>query len=168
MAQTQCGTRYYMAPEIYLGQNYTYKADLWSVGVIIFRLVTGMVFFSRLFLSRLGKTLFSQPPTYTVLSDANHTFFDEQQYAQTMSKDLRSLLSELLQKNPNERISFEEFSMHPFLNEKDDNYVDTELEGSESKITSPKLCKSKTLPRKSSRKSTENPRSPRIRGPIGM
>jgi serine/threonine-protein kinase ULK/ATG1 len=41
MAKTQCGTRYYMAPEIYLNQEYTYKADLWSVGVIIFRVITG-------------------------------------------------------------------------------------------------------------------------------
>ena len=32
------GTDFYMAPEILKGEEYNYKADLWSIGIIIYRL----------------------------------------------------------------------------------------------------------------------------------
>uniref|UniRef100_A0A453J650 Protein kinase domain-containing protein n=1 Tax=Aegilops tauschii subsp. strangulata TaxID=200361 RepID=A0A453J650_AEGTS len=41
LAATFCGSPYYMAPEIWRGDKYDAKADLWSVGVILFQLVTG-------------------------------------------------------------------------------------------------------------------------------
>lgn len=37
-----------MAPEIMNGMPYTYKADIWSLGVIIFIIITGVFpFFAR-------------------------------------------------------------------------------------------------------------------------
>ena len=38
---TYCGTPLNMAPEIMNRLPYTYKADIWSIGVIIFSLQTG-------------------------------------------------------------------------------------------------------------------------------
>jgi hypothetical protein len=38
---TFCGTPLNMAPEIMSNKPYTYKADIWSIGVIIFLILTG-------------------------------------------------------------------------------------------------------------------------------
>jgi serine/threonine protein kinase len=38
---TYCGTPLNMAPEIMGGRPYTYKADIWSIGVLIFLMLTG-------------------------------------------------------------------------------------------------------------------------------
>jgi serine/threonine protein kinase len=42
LADTLCGSPLYMAPEILQAQRYGAKADLWSVGVILFELVAGV------------------------------------------------------------------------------------------------------------------------------
>lgn len=41
--RTVCGTGGYMAPEVRSGHGYSDKCDLWSVGVIIFHLLTGVM-----------------------------------------------------------------------------------------------------------------------------
>jgi NIMA (never in mitosis gene a)-related kinase 1/4/5 len=38
---TYCGTPLNMAPEIMNNRPYTYKADIWSIGVLIFLMLTG-------------------------------------------------------------------------------------------------------------------------------
>lgn len=43
---TTCGTPIYMAPELHRHEQYTDKADLWSVGVIIFEMIVGYAPFS--------------------------------------------------------------------------------------------------------------------------
>jgi serine/threonine-protein kinase ULK2 len=40
--ETICGTPIYMAPELQRHENYTEKADLWSLGIILYEMVTGM------------------------------------------------------------------------------------------------------------------------------
>ena len=39
-AMTQCGTLYYLAPEVCKGESYNNKADIWALGVIIYELIT--------------------------------------------------------------------------------------------------------------------------------
>ncbi|OAY80065.1 Serine/threonine-protein kinase ATG1 [Ananas comosus] len=46
LAETLCGTPLYMAPEVMQVQKYDAKADLWSVGIILFQLVTGQAPFN--------------------------------------------------------------------------------------------------------------------------
>ncbi|PWZ57644.1 Serine/threonine-protein kinase ATG1a [Zea mays] len=46
LAATICGSPYYMAPEIWQGKDYDAKSDLWSVGIILFQLVTGKLLFT--------------------------------------------------------------------------------------------------------------------------
>uniref|UniRef100_A0A8C7XIQ1 Unc-51 like autophagy activating kinase 1 n=1 Tax=Oryzias sinensis TaxID=183150 RepID=A0A8C7XIQ1_9TELE len=41
MAATLCGSPMYMAPEVIMSQNYDARADLWSVGTIVFQCLTG-------------------------------------------------------------------------------------------------------------------------------
>lgn len=37
-AQTQVGTPYYIAPEILKGRSYTNKADIWSLGILLYEI----------------------------------------------------------------------------------------------------------------------------------
>lgn len=41
MAQTPCGTPLYMAPEIFEMKEYDAKADVWSIGCVLFEMCTG-------------------------------------------------------------------------------------------------------------------------------
>ena len=38
---TLCGTPLYMAPEVIENQKYTSKADVWSLGALLFQMLTG-------------------------------------------------------------------------------------------------------------------------------
>ncbi|XP_021924735.1 uncharacterized protein LOC110832227 isoform X2 [Zootermopsis nevadensis] len=40
-AYSQCGTSFYMAPEIILGKGYSYEVDWWSVGITAFQMMIG-------------------------------------------------------------------------------------------------------------------------------
>ena len=41
--ETYCGTPMNMAPEILFRQQYTFKCDVWSLGVVVYQLVYGKV-----------------------------------------------------------------------------------------------------------------------------
>lgn len=41
MLTTNCGTPVYMAPEIWAGCAYDNKVDVWSVGVVMYYLLSG-------------------------------------------------------------------------------------------------------------------------------
>jgi serine/threonine protein kinase len=41
LAQTMLGSPIYMAPEILKGEIYTIKADIWSLGVVIYEMAFG-------------------------------------------------------------------------------------------------------------------------------
>lgn len=106
LAETLCGSPLYMAPEIMQLQKYDAKADLWSVGAILFQLVTGKTPFTgnnqiQLLQNIVKSTELYFPPDVKVLSS-----------------DCKDLCQKLLRRNPVERLTFEEFFNHPFLSQK--------------------------------------------------
>ncbi|KAI8560595.1 hypothetical protein RHMOL_Rhmol04G0270300 [Rhododendron molle] len=105
LAETLCGSPLYMAPEIMQLQKYDAKADLWSVGAILFQLATGKTPFTgnnqmQLLRNIMKSTELHFPP-----------------HRKNLSSDCIDLCQKLLRANPVERLTFEEFFNHPFLSQ---------------------------------------------------
>ncbi|XP_022846633.1 serine/threonine-protein kinase ATG1c-like isoform X2 [Olea europaea var. sylvestris] len=105
LAETVCGSPLYMAPEIMQGQKYDAKADLWSVGAILFQLVT-------------GKTPFTGGSQMQLLQNIlNSTELQFPLDAKYLNPHCIDLCRKLLRHNPVERLTFEEFFNHPYLSQ---------------------------------------------------
>eukprot|EP00949_MAST-11_sp_MAST-11-sp1_P000589 g589.t1 len=101
MAETTCGSPLYMAPEILEQKQYDTKADLWSVGVVLFEMAIGSVPF----------TGHDRPSLLAnILRDSEKIMFPLQ-----ISADCQSLITGLLQRDPVERLSVQELCSHRFL-----------------------------------------------------
>ncbi|KAK2379061.1 Protein kinase superfamily protein [Trifolium repens] len=106
LAETLCGSPLYMAPEIMQLQKYDAKADLWSVGAILYQFVT-------------GKTPFTGNNQIQLLQNImKSTELQFPSNNQSLSSECKDLCQKLLRRNPVERLTFEEFFNHPFLNPK--------------------------------------------------
>ncbi|CAL0302203.1 unnamed protein product [Lupinus luteus] len=106
LADTLCGSPLYMAPEIIQNHKYDAKADLWSVGAILFQLVTGRPPFEgnsqyQLFQNILKSTELRFPPSAL----------------KELHSDCLDLCRRLLRQKPVERLTFKEFFNHNFLQE---------------------------------------------------
>ena len=101
MAETTCGSPLYMAPEILRLQKYGANADLWSVGAIMFEMLTKRPPFNgsgrRSLLTNIEKGQLNLPKSVT------------------LSPRAIELLTGLLCVKPTERMSFDEFLNAPFL-----------------------------------------------------
>jgi hypothetical protein len=106
-----------MAPEVLLSQNYDGKADLWSVGIILYEMVYGRIPYrasSQLELSRKivrGALRFPDE-----LADKKENSSENQKYKKRVPDDLKDMMKRLLKPNQIERMSFEEFFMHSATN----------------------------------------------------
>ncbi|EXB36713.1 Serine/threonine-protein kinase ATG1 [Morus notabilis] len=106
LAETLCGSPLYMAPEIMQLQKYDAKADLWSVGAILFQLVT-------------GKTPFTGNNQIQLLQNiVKSTELNFPTDSNDLSSECKDLCQKLLRRNPVERLTFEEFFNHQFLSQK--------------------------------------------------
>ncbi|KAM9794811.1 serine/threonine-protein kinase ULK1 isoform X1 [Syngnathus typhle] len=102
MAATLCGSPMYMAPEVIMSQNYDAKADLWSIGTIVFQCLTGKAPFQA-----------SSPQDLRMFYEKNKNLSPN--IPRETSSHLRHLLRGLLQRNHKDRMDFDEFFSHPFL-----------------------------------------------------
>ncbi|KAJ3135192.1 Serine/threonine-protein kinase [Physocladia obscura] len=191
LASTLCGSPLYMAPEILRGDRYDAKVDLWSVGTILYEMITGRPPFKAQnhidLLRKIDKgegwikfpgdddgiannsgginsrsrniaiggngivsnSVSGRRPLVGVsgvvgvsggqsLGAATPRFLNGLQPggigigARPISEDLKDLARRLLRRNPVERMSFEEFFMHPAFN-KNESDIST---SSDSSLTS--------------------------------
>ncbi|KAK8763900.1 hypothetical protein V5799_033491 [Amblyomma americanum] len=102
MAATLCGSPMYMAPEVIMSLQYDAKADLWSIGTIVFQCLTGTAPFKAQTPQALKQ--FYEKATNLAPRIPSGT-----------SRELHDLLSRLLKKNAKDRMDFDGFFSHPFL-----------------------------------------------------
>lgn len=93
---TQCGTPGYVAPEILQALPYDTKADMWSVGVILYILLGGY----PPFIENNQRLLFRK------IKKGQYEFHEE--YWGSVSKEAKNLISSLLCLDPNTRLSAKE------------------------------------------------------------
>ena len=97
LAETLCGSPLYMAPEILRYERYDAKADLWSIGTVLYELIAGKPPFRAAnhveLLRRIEKTNDNIPFS----PDCN------------ISDDLYKVICGMLRRMPHERISWEAF-----------------------------------------------------------
>jgi len=96
------GSPLYMAPEILLKDQYDAKADLWSIGVILYEALFGKAPFSSGTLEELIPKIKEDTPVVIPRT-------------RKLSSECRDLLSRCLIRCPEKRIEFCDFFDHPFL-----------------------------------------------------
>ncbi|EEP77624.1 hypothetical protein UREG_02473 [Uncinocarpus reesii 1704] len=97
LAETLCGSPLYMAPEILRYEKYDAKADLWSVGTVLFELV-------------VGRSPFRAGNHVDLLRKIEQGEDNVRFPAQIeVSAPLKKLIRSLLKRNPVERVSFRDF-----------------------------------------------------------
>ncbi|XP_047030523.1 serine/threonine-protein kinase unc-51 isoform X1 [Helicoverpa armigera] len=102
MAVTLCGSPMYMAPEVIMSLKYDAKADLWSLGTIVYQCLT-------------GKAPFQATTPHELKAFYENSVDLQPKMPAGTSPELCSLLIGLLRRNPRERMPFEAFFNHPFL-----------------------------------------------------
>lgn len=99
---TFCGSPIYMSPELLNRESYSSKSDLWSVGVILYELITGNPPF-------LAKNI------QTLVQKVNNEPIDISKLYQTythISHDCLDLLSKLLNTDKNNRLEWNDYFNH--------------------------------------------------------
>ncbi|TIB80122.1 kinase-like protein [Wallemia mellicola] len=108
MAETLCGSPYvsflrlYMAPEILRYEKYDAKADLWSVGAVMYEMSTGRPPFRAQNHVELLRKIERSEDKIKFPSPTESIQFD-------IPRDIKDIIRKLLKRHPIERISFEDF-----------------------------------------------------------
>uniref|UniRef100_A0A6J0UVH0 non-specific serine/threonine protein kinase n=1 Tax=Pogona vitticeps TaxID=103695 RepID=A0A6J0UVH0_9SAUR len=104
MAATLCGSPMYMAPEVIMSQHYDAKADLWSIGTVIYQCLVGKPPFQA-----------NSPQDLRMFYEKNRNLIPS--IPRETSTYLADLLLGLLQRNQKDRMDFDAFFNHPFLDQ---------------------------------------------------
>jgi serine/threonine protein kinase len=100
ITNTLNGTPITMAPEILKGENYSFKSDIWSLGIIIYFMLN-------------KKYPYNGKNEVTLLKDIN----SGKKLKLSNDDKLNDLINKMLKININERISWDEYFNHPFFNQ---------------------------------------------------
>ncbi|KAJ7308812.1 hypothetical protein JRQ81_008080 [Phrynocephalus forsythii] len=104
MAATLCGSPMYMAPEVIMAQHYDAKADLWSIGTVIYQCLVGKPPFQA-----------NSPQDLRMFYEKNRNLVPS--IPRETSAYLADLVLGLLQRNQKDRMDFDTFFSHPFLDQ---------------------------------------------------
>ena len=106
---TMVGTPHYMAPEVILGKGYSITADYWSLGIIIYEFLCGVVPF--------GET---DSDSYSIFEKILEGKIAYPTYSKPVAA-AKNFIEDLLNKNPVLRIGgcIERMKSHPWLSETD-------------------------------------------------
>lgn len=115
LAETLCGSPLYMAPEILRYEKYDAKADLWSVGTVLYEMVTSKPPFRA---ANHVELLRKIEKTNDVIK-----FADEIVISDAMKRLIRSLLK----RDPKERVSFPDFFDNEIVTSPIPGLVDEDL-----------------------------------------
>lgn len=96
-----CGTRNYLPPEMLFGRSYSYEADLWSLGVMLYRILCGALPFE----AARSRDLFYK---VKVLDPVMPSW---------LSPGSSQLLIGLLEKDPKKRLTIATIKRHTFFEE---------------------------------------------------
>lgn len=105
---TKCGTPYFMPPEVCQDKPYDVKADVWSLGVIVYELITLKKPFEGTDFHELFQAIIHQP--LDPLPDDS-------------SADLQLLIKALLNKDKEKRSSIFDIAQRPCIARKIDQFV---------------------------------------------
>ncbi|KAN0032371.1 hypothetical protein ACTFIV_006264 [Dictyostelium citrinum] len=100
LSDTFCGSPLYMAPEILHRKNYTVKADLWSVGIILYEML-------------VGEPAYNSGSVPDLLNQLQNKKIKLPSH---ISSECQNLIYSLLQIDVEKRISWEDFFNHKWLN----------------------------------------------------
>ncbi|CAH0477664.1 unnamed protein product [Peronospora belbahrii] len=112
MAESVVGSPLYMAPELLEYKGYDAKADLWSVGIILYEMIANEHPF--LVVDNRHAT------NHLALRRNIHRYFEHYGHVRlpkrvAVSRECERLVEALLRLDPRKRISFEDFFREPFL-----------------------------------------------------
>uniref|UniRef100_A0A7S0HQ13 non-specific serine/threonine protein kinase n=2 Tax=Hanusia phi TaxID=3032 RepID=A0A7S0HQ13_9CRYP len=112
MAKTVIGTPYYMSPELFRNQPYSFKSDIWSLGCVLYEIVSLRHAFEARDMNSLVQKILRA--SYGPIPA-------------TVSKELRSLLKSMLSLSPQSRPSVNEILALPFIRKEMGAYVQYQL-----------------------------------------
>jgi calcium/calmodulin-dependent protein kinase I len=118
----QCGTPFFVSPEILMRKPYDQQSDMWSVGCIVYLLLSG----NLPFMGRSQKELFRKIV-------AGKYEFDDEDW-QDVSDDAKDLVKRLLILNPDERITASAAVRHKWLKASKDRLSMIVLQGTSQRL----------------------------------
>lgn len=101
-AKSFCGAPRYLSPEMFGSQGVDQKSDIYSIGLLIYELVTGKPAYSENNVEELYKNI----------KENKVNLIDSEIFG-----EVKDLLQLILVKEPEERISLEEMKTHPYFKE---------------------------------------------------
>ena len=124
LAETLCGSPLYMAPEILRYEKYDAKADLWSVGTVLYEMMAGRPPFRASNHVELLRKI--------ERGDDKIKFPEETQ----LSDDMKRLIRGLLKRGPVERMSFADFFNNSVVKDDIPGLVGEDRKGGVTKLPS--------------------------------
>ncbi|PRQ46909.1 putative mitogen-activated protein kinase kinase STE-STE7 family [Rosa chinensis] len=116
-ANTFVGTYNYMSPERIQGNSYSYKSDIWSLGLVLLECATGKFPYTPPDQSEGWENFFE-------LMSAVVDFPPPSAPSDQFSPEFCSFISACVQKDPKKRLSAHDLLVHPFISMYDDLNID--------------------------------------------